>query len=106
MSNDYLAYRKARATQPEELEAAIARLGPSVASMGAAGLLAGPGPVFVGIGASLAAACAMNLAAFRMAVHRLRKRLRQCVKAEVAGTLADPEMVQEEMQALFAALGG
>ena len=54
----------------------------------------------------LAVACGMNLAAFRMAVHRLRKRLRQCVKAEVAGTLADPAMVQEEMQALFAALGG
>ncbi|MFJ6085262.1 SIS domain-containing protein [Streptomyces sp. NPDC092369] len=58
MSDGYLAYRTARATQPEELEAAIARLGPQVASMGAAGLLSGPGPVFVGIGASLAAACA------------------------------------------------
>ncbi|MFJ4632913.1 SIS domain-containing protein [Streptomyces sp. NPDC088847] len=58
MSDGYLAYRTARATQAEELEAAIARLGPQVASMGAAGLLSGPGPVFVGIGASLAAACA------------------------------------------------
>jgi RNA polymerase sigma-70 factor (ECF subfamily) len=48
----------------------------------------------------------MNLDAFRMAVHRLKKRLRQCVKAEVAGTLDDPAMVQEEMQSLFAALGG
>ncbi len=56
--------------------------------------------------AHLAAACGMNLAAFRMAVHRLRKRLRQGVKAEVAGTLSDPAMVQQEMQALFAALGG
>lgn len=54
----------------------------------------------------LAESCAMSLAAFRMAVHRLRKRLRQCVKTEIAGTLADPAMVQEEMQALFAALGG
>jgi DNA-directed RNA polymerase specialized sigma24 family protein len=56
--------------------------------------------------AALAAACGMNLAAFRMAVHRLKKRLRQCVKAEVAGTLDDPAMIQEEMEALFAALGG
>lgn len=54
----------------------------------------------------LATACGMNLDAFRMAVHRLKKRLRQCVKAEVAGTLDDPAMVQEEMQSLFAALGG
>lgn len=56
--------------------------------------------------AEVAAACGMNLDAFRMAVHRLKRRLRECVKAEVAGTLEDPAMVQEEMQALFAALGG
>ena len=56
--------------------------------------------------AALAAACGMNLDAFRMAVHRLKKRLRQCVKTEVASTLDDPAMVQEEMQSLFAALGG
>ena len=49
--------------------------------------------------AALAEACGMNLEAFRMAVHRLKKRLRQCVKAEVAGTLEDPAAVQEEMQA-------
>ncbi len=53
---------------------------------------------------ALAAACGMNFDAFRMAVSRLRKRLRQCVKAEVAGTLDDPASVDEEMQALFAAL--
>jgi len=56
--------------------------------------------------ANAAAACGMNVAAFRMALHRLKKRLRQCVKVEVAGTLEDPAMVQEEMRALFAALGG
>jgi RNA polymerase sigma-70 factor (ECF subfamily) len=55
--------------------------------------------------AGIAAACGMSVAALRMAVHRMKKRLRQCVKAEVAGTLEDPAMVQEEMQALFAALG-
>ncbi|MGV3659378.1 MAG: RNA polymerase sigma factor [Prosthecobacter sp.] len=55
---------------------------------------------------ALAQASGMNVDAFRMAVHRLKKRLRLCVKAEVAGTLDDPAMVQEEMQALFAALGG
>jgi len=41
-----------------------------------------------------------------MMLHRLKKRLRDCVKTEVAGTLDDPALVQEEMQALFAALGG
>ncbi len=53
----------------------------------------------------LAAECGMTFDAFRMAVSRLRKRLRDCVKAEVAGTLDDPSAVQEEMESLFAALG-
>jgi RNA polymerase sigma factor (sigma-70 family) len=59
-----------------------------------------------GAQAQVAEACGMNVAALRMAVHRLRRRLRDFVKSEVAGTLDDPGMVQEEMQALFAALGG
>jgi RNA polymerase sigma-70 factor (ECF subfamily) len=54
---------------------------------------------------NIAAACGMTFDAFRMAVSRLRKRLRDCVKAEVAGTLDDPAAVQDEMEALFAALG-
>jgi RNA polymerase sigma-70 factor (ECF subfamily) len=56
--------------------------------------------------AALAASCGMNVEAFRMAAHRLKKRLRDCVKAEIASTLDDPARVPEEMQALFAALGG
>jgi DNA-directed RNA polymerase specialized sigma24 family protein len=48
--------------------------------------------------------CGMSLPAFRMAVSRLRQRLRRCLKDELAGTLASPEMVQEEMDSLFAAL--
>lgn len=55
---------------------------------------------------ALAAECGMSFDAFRMAVSRLKKRLRNCVKAEVAGTLEDPAAVQEEMETLFAALGG
>lgn len=53
-----------------------------------------------------AASCGMSVAALKMALHRLKKRFRQCVKAEVAGTLEDPAMVEAEMQSLFAALGG
>lgn len=54
---------------------------------------------------ALAASCGMSFDAFRMAVSRLKKRLRQCVKSEVAGTLEDPAAVQDEMETLFAALG-
>lgn len=53
-----------------------------------------------------AAACAMSLEAFRVAVHRMKKRLRQCVKAEIAGTLDDASGVADEMQVLFDALSG
>lgn len=56
--------------------------------------------------AALAAACGMSAAALKMAVHRLKQRFRACVKAEVAGTLGDPMLVEEEMRSLFAALGG
>jgi RNA polymerase sigma-70 factor (ECF subfamily) len=55
---------------------------------------------------AVAESCGMNVAALRMAIHRLRRRLRDFVKAEIASTLENPAMVQEEMEALFAALGG
>jgi RNA polymerase sigma factor (sigma-70 family) len=41
--------------------------------------------------------------AVRVAVHRLRKRYRGLLREEIAQTLADPAMVDEEMQALFGA---
>lgn len=55
---------------------------------------------------AIAAASGMNVEAFRVAVHRLKKRLRQCVKTEIAGTLNDASSVAGEMQILFEALGG
>lgn len=54
---------------------------------------------------AIAEDCGMSADALRMAVTRLKKRLRECVKTEVQGTLDDPAGVQEEMEALFAALG-
>ncbi len=54
---------------------------------------------------AIAQAWGMSPDALRMAVTRLKKRLRENVKAEVQGTLDDPAGVQEEMEALFAALG-
>ncbi|HSY20414.1 MAG TPA: hypothetical protein VK815_18865 [Candidatus Acidoferrales bacterium] len=55
--------------------------------------------------AALAAGCGMNANALKVAVHRLKRRFRQLLKAEVAGTLDDPRLVEAEMRALFAALG-
>lgn len=54
--------------------------------------------------ARLAERHGMGYDAFRMAVGRLKKRLRVCVRQEVAGTINDPAVVQEEMETLFAAL--
>ncbi len=38
------------------------------------------------------------------AVHRLRERYRELVRAEIAHTVSSPEEVKEEMRHLFAAL--
>jgi RNA polymerase sigma-70 factor (ECF subfamily) len=54
---------------------------------------------------ALAASCGMNANALKVAVHRLKRRFRQLLKAEVTGTLDDPGLVEAEMRALFAALG-
>ena len=55
---DYITFAAARATQAEELGRAIEHVREQVESRAAAGELSGAGPVFVGIGASFAAACA------------------------------------------------
>jgi RNA polymerase sigma factor (sigma-70 family) len=44
-------------------------------------------------------------ASARSLVHRLRKRFRELFREEVAGTVATPEEVHDEMRALVAALG-
>jgi RNA polymerase sigma-70 factor (ECF subfamily) len=54
---------------------------------------------------ALAASFGMNANALKVAVHRLKRRFRQLLKAEVAGTLDDPGLVEAEMRSLFAALG-
>jgi RNA polymerase sigma-70 factor (ECF subfamily) len=46
----------------------------------------------------------MREGAVRVAVHRLRKRYRDRLREEIAGTLAESSMVDDEMRALFAAL--
>jgi RNA polymerase sigma-70 factor (ECF subfamily) len=46
----------------------------------------------------------MTETAARVAVHRLRQRYRQLIRAEVASTVASPEEVEAEMRHLFQAL--
>ncbi len=55
--------------------------------------------------AGIAAALGMDEGAVRVAAHRLRKRYRQLLRDEIAHTLADPAMVDDEMRALFGAFG-
>lgn len=51
--------------------------------------------------ATLAAELNMNEGAVRTAVHRLRKRYREILQAEIANTVTSPEEVKEEMNYLF-----
>lgn len=55
-------------------------------------------------GAEMAEQFGMSEGALRVAVHRVRKRYRERVRGEIAGTLTDSAMVDEEMRALFSAL--
>jgi RNA polymerase sigma-70 factor (ECF subfamily) len=55
---------------------------------------------------ALGEALGIGAASARSAVHRLRKRYRELVREEVAGTVADPGEVDDELRAVIAALGG
>jgi len=55
---DYITFAAARSTQAEQLGLAIERVRDQLETRASAGELEGDGPVFVGIGASFAAACA------------------------------------------------
>lgn len=48
----------------------------------------------------------MDETAVRVAIHRLRKRYRQLLRAEIMSTLSDGADVNEELRALFKAFGG
>lgn len=43
--------------------------------------------------------------AVQVAIHRLRRRYRELVRAEIAATVDDPSEIEEEIRALFVALG-
>jgi RNA polymerase sigma-70 factor (ECF subfamily) len=42
----------------------------------------------------------------KVLVHRMRKRYRELLRAEIARTVASPSEVEDEVRFLFAALGG
>ena len=46
----------------------------------------------------------MSEGAVKVAVHRLRQRYRELLRAEIADTVATPAEVEEEIRALFSAL--
>lgn len=56
--------------------------------------------------AAVAESLGLSAAAMKASVHRMRHRFRQCVKAEIAGTLKDEAAVEDEMRSLLSALGG
>ncbi|GAB3597729.1 SIS domain-containing protein [Microbacterium tumbae] len=64
--NGYITFVSARLTQAEQLAAVLPRLRERIGTLGSLGVLQGTGPVFTGIGASLAAAAG--------GVWRLRER--------------------------------
>ncbi|CAN5332542.1 glucosamine--fructose-6-phosphate aminotransferase [soil metagenome] len=72
MLADYITYGAARATQADALESAIARISADVLARQSEGVLEGPGPIFVGIGASLAAAAAPVWALRQRGIHSWR----------------------------------
>jgi RNA polymerase sigma factor (sigma-70 family) len=54
--------------------------------------------------AEIAASLDMSEAAFKMAVHRLRRRYGELVRAEIAQTVSTPEAADQELQYLFSVL--
>lgn len=56
--------------------------------------------------AARAASLNMTEGAFKVSVHRLRRRYRERLREEIAETVSSEEEVEEELRALFRALGG
>jgi RNA polymerase sigma factor (sigma-70 family) len=55
--------------------------------------------------AQLAERLQMSEGAVKVAVHRLRRKYRELLRAEIAQTVADPDEIEEELRDLLAALG-
>ncbi|HVM47279.1 MAG TPA: sigma-70 family RNA polymerase sigma factor [Candidatus Acidoferrum sp.] len=55
--------------------------------------------------AEIAARLNLSEAAVKMAIHRLRARYREILRAQIAHTVSGPEEVEEEIRELFASFG-
>ena len=91
------------------LEQVLARLRREFAAAGRAALFDGLKGALTGekvAYAEIAARLHLNEGAVRVAVHRLRLRYRDLVRAEIAETVAGEEEIDAEVQHLFAALAG
>jgi RNA polymerase sigma-70 factor (ECF subfamily) len=55
---------------------------------------------------AVAAELGLSTAALSLAVHRMRQRYRELVRAEIAHTVSSPDELEEEMRHLFAAIRG
>jgi hypothetical protein len=54
----------------------------------------------------LAAEIGKTEGAIKVAVHRLRQRCRELLRAEIAQTVAGPQEIEDELRDLFDAVGG
>jgi DNA-directed RNA polymerase specialized sigma24 family protein len=92
------------------LDHVLAAIEADYAAAGKGALFAALKPFLIGDGpadpAEPVAASQLGLTdgALRVAVHRLRRRFRERLRAEVARTLEDPQRVDEEISSLLAAL--
>ena len=62
--------------------------------------------LLVAQGADLAKPLGMTEGAVKVAVHRLRQRYRDQLRAEIGNTVASPGEVEEELRHLFTVLSG
>src|SRR5262249_34941556 len=93
------------------LDRVLALLGDEMAAAGKTGLFERlratlTGGRGAGSYADLAGALGMTEGAVKMAAQRLRRCYREILREEIARTLADPAEVDDEIRALFSALGG
>ena len=93
------------------LERAMDRLGADYAATGKRELYDQLKPLLLteGSGESyrqLAAPLGLSEGAVKVAVHRLRQRFRDAVRAEISQTVATPEEVDEELRCLMTAMSG
>ena len=56
------------------------------------------------MGAELAGELGITVEALKVAVHRLRRRYGELIRAEIAQTVTTPEEIEDELRELFAAV--